>query len=130
MSRATDPRPALRLLPTGWLVTLPLSFVVGVLVALLGTVVHRAAQPWGLLLALAATVSGAVLARGLGGGAGLAAFGGGLLVITQLASSYRPAGDVLIASDPVGYAWLYASVVMCAVVAFLPAGWFASRRED
>lgn len=127
MSPAADPRPAPRLLPTGWQASLPAAFAVGVFVALLGTVVHRAAQPWGLLLALAATASGAVLARGLAGGAGLTAYGGGILLVTQLASSYRPGGDVVIASDAVGYAWLYASVVMCAVVAFLPGRWFASR---
>ena len=47
-----------------------------------------------------------------------------LLANVLLAAS---AALLLIASDAVGYAWLYASVVMCAVVAFLPGRWFASR---
>lgn len=116
-------------LPHGWPFSLPLAVAASLAVALLGTVVHRAAQPWGVLLALAAALSGAVLARALAGAAGLVAAGGVLLLVTQLASALRPGGDILVAGDAVGYAWLYGSVGAVAVAAFLPARWFAADPD-
>jgi hypothetical protein len=119
------PAPLLWGLPTGWPFSLPLALAAGFAVALLGTVVHRAVSPWGVVLALAGALSAGVLARALAGGMGVAAYGGALLLVTQLASTLRPGGDVLVAGDVVGYLWLYGSVATAAVVAFLPARWFA-----
>lgn len=120
--------PADRLLAAGRGVTVTLALLVGATIGLLGTVVHRAAPPWGLLLALGAALSGGVLARSLAAGLGVAAHVGGLLLVTQLATTLRPGGDVLVVDDPLGYVWLYGSVLAGAAATFLPARWFAATR--
>lgn len=112
------------LLASGRAVTWPLCVVGGLAVGVLGTVVHRVASPWGLVIALLAALSGAVLARALAQGTGLAIFGAALLTVTQLMSQLRPGGDVVIAGDGLGHAWLYGSVLTVAIAAFLPARWF------
>ena len=109
----------------GHVVAGALALVLGVVVGLVGTVAHRGAPPWGLVVAVAATLSAAVLARSLSGGVALATYAAGLLVVTQLANGLRPAGDILVAGDALGYAWLALPLLMCAVVAFLPNRWFA-----
>lgn len=103
------------------------GLVLGLVVGLVGTVAHRGVPPWGLLVAVAATLSAAVLARGVGEGAALAGYGGGLLLVTQLANGFRPGGDVLVAADGLGYAWLGLPLLMCGVAAFLPRRWFAEE---
>lgn len=114
-------------LPTpGRVVAAALTLVLGVVVGLVGTVAHRGAPPWGLVVAVAATLSAAVLARSLGGGLALGTYAAGLLGVTQLANGLRPAGDILVAGDALGYAWLALPLLSCAVVAFLPNRWFAS----
>ena len=102
-----------------------LSGLLGLVVVLVGTIAHRGAPPWGLVLAVLAVLSGAVLARILGEGLALGVYGGAVLVVTQLANSFRPGGDVLVAADPLGYSWLALPLLMCAVAAFLPHRWFA-----
>lgn len=109
--------------------TLLVCAVVGLLVAALGTTAHRALPPWGLVVALVAALSGGVLCRALGDGLGLAVHGAALLLLTQLMSQVRPGGDVLVASDALGLTWLFGSVLTCAVVAFLPARWFAREPQ-
>ncbi len=113
-----------QVLATGRAVTWPLCAVAGLLVGVLGTAVHRAVSPWGLVLALLAALSGAVLARALAHGPGLAIYAGALLLVTQAMSQVRPGGDVVIAGDGLGHTWLYGSVLTVAVAAFLPARWF------
>lgn len=113
-----------RFIVAGWPVTLPMAAVAGLAVGVLGTAVHRAVPPWGLALALASVLSGAVLARGLAGGVGLATLGGALLLVTQAANTFRPGGDLIIVGDGLGYAWLLGSALTCAGVAFLPVRWF------
>jgi hypothetical protein len=125
-SRAPGPPRAGRALArTSILVT---SAGLGVVVGLVGTVAHRGVPPWGLVVAVLATLCAAALARGLGQGLGLAAYGGGLLAITQLANALRPGGDVLVAADPLGYAWLTLPLLMLGTAAFLPHRWF--EREQ
>jgi hypothetical protein len=100
----------------------------GLAVGVVGTTTHRAAVPWGLVAALLAAACAGVLCRALASGAGLAVYAGGLLLATQLLSQVRPGGDILVASDGLGHAWLFGSVLTCAVVAFLPARWFDPSR--
>jgi len=113
-----------QVLAAGRVVTWPLCAVAGLLVGVLGTAVHRAVSPWGLVLALLAALSGAVLARALAHGPGLAIYAGALLLVTQAMSQVRPGGDVVVAGDGLGHTWLYGSVLTVAVAAFLPARWF------
>jgi hypothetical protein len=104
-----------------------LTLLLGLVVGLVGTITHRTAPPWGLLAAVAATLSAAVLARATAEGAGLAAYAAGLLLVIQAANGYRPGGDVLIPADALGYAWLVLPLLMCAVVTFLPRRWWDRR---
>jgi hypothetical protein len=120
-----SPRRDVSVLDLGRVGSAAVTFVLGLVVGLVGTIAHRGTPPWGLVLAVGATLSAAVLARGLGGGPALATYGAGLLTIVQLANAVRPGGDVLVAGDALGYTWLALPVIMCAVVAFLPHRWFA-----
>ena len=109
------------------------SAIVGLVVAAVGTGIHRANPPWGLVLALLIVFSAAVMVRAwarLPGVVALATF----LGLTILAMGLLDlGGDVIIAAQPVGYAWL-ASVAAVAVVGLLPRRWFSDepigRRDE
>ncbi len=116
--------------PLGRLGAATLTAVLGLVVALVGTLAHRGTPPWGLVLAVGATASGAVLARGLGDGLALATYAGGLLAVTQLGFTFRPGGDVLVAGDALGYTWLVLPLLACGVVAVLPRRWFARPTRE
>lgn len=117
-------------LPSSRRTVLTIAVVVGLATGVLGTVVHRSQPPLGLILALTAVVSGTVLVRALAGLLGVAVAGGTLLLVTQLLSTVRRGGDIIVADDGLGYGWLLGAVVAVAVVVFLPGGWFASRPHD
>lgn len=103
-----------RLLGTGLL---------GIVVGVVGTSVHRAQPPWGLLLALLCVLSAGVLARAWTGRAGLLAVALGVFAAVSLLGGPGPGGDVLVALQPVGVVW-YAGALVVVVVAFLPRRWF------
>lgn len=94
------------------------------MVGVVGTGVHRAQPPWGLLLALLCVLSAGVLARAWTGRAGLLAVGLGVFAAVSLLGGPGPGGDVLVALQPVGIAW-YVGALVVVVVAFLPRRWFA-----
>lgn len=101
--------------------------LLGVVVGIVGTGVHRASQPWGLVLALGTVVSAGVLARAWARGGGVSALAVGLAA-TVLAMAYvRPGEDVLVADETVGYVWLAAPLVLVAVVLALPRRMFGER---
>lgn len=103
------------------------SFLIGALIGLLGTVLHRSAMPWGVVLALATVVSAGVLARAWGGYPGLLGYGIALIGIVQVLAMEGPGGDVLVPADQaVGIVWVAGSAVGLAVPAFAPRRWFAS----
>lgn len=100
--------------------------LLGVVVGVVGTGVHRASPPFGLLLALAAVLSASVLVRAWAGRLGLVGLVAGLGATVSLLGRLGPGGDLLIAAQPVGYAW-YAAVVLVVVAAALPSRWFSDR---
>lgn len=102
------------------------SVVLGVVVGVVGTGVHRGNQPWGLVLAYLTVVSAAVLARAWGRRLAMTAFGLGLLAIVLAMAYWRPGGDVLVTDEPIGYAWI-AAPLLVAVVALLPGRLFSDR---
>ncbi|MFC7023334.1 hypothetical protein ACFQHV_09310 [Promicromonospora thailandica] len=112
-----------------------LAVLLGVVLGALGTVVHRyGGDPWypGLVLALALTVAAGVLARAWAGYGTLLGFGVGWVGIVQALSLPGSGGDVVVPAGVLGMVWSYAGVALLAVVAFLPAGWFAdvpARRK-
>jgi hypothetical protein len=103
-----------------------------------GTVAHRATWldlPAGVVLALALTLSTAVLCRAWSGLGTMLAAGAGWLVAVQVLSLSGPGGDVLVPAEPVGMVWTYGGLAMFVIAAFLPRSWFSDhpahgRRED
>ena len=102
------------------------SFFVGVVVGVVGTGIHRLTQPWGLVGALAIVVVGGVLGRAWSGWAGILAVGLGVAAATGVLGSGGPGGDVIVAAQPIGYAW-FAGALVVALAGALPRRWF---RDD
>ena len=95
----------------------------GAVVGVIGTGVHRAAQPWGLVLALATVASAAVLARAWAGGVGVLSLALGVFVVVGVMGGPGPGGDVVIALQPVGVLW-YLGGFAVVPAALLPQRWF------
>ncbi len=104
-----------RLLATGLL---------GLVVGVVGTSVHRAQPPWGVLLALLCVVSAGVLARAWTGWTGMLALALGVFAAVSLLGGPGPGGDVLVALQPVGVVW-YLGALAVLPVALLPRRWFS-----
>jgi Family of unknown function (DUF6113) len=97
----------------------------GVLIGMVGTVLHRSSVPWGIALCLAAVLSAAVLVRGWAGLPAMVGYALGWLVAVQVLSLSGPGGDVLVpGSDLLGYVWGLGGMVVIGVAAFLPSRWF------
>lgn len=105
----------------------------GVIVAMMGTVIHRydvLNLPVGILIALALTASAAVVSRAWVDMIGLGAYGLGWIVVAQLMALTGPGGDVLIpGTQAIGYVWLYGGLAVIAVSAFAPRKWFADTAR-
>lgn len=102
------------------------SAVLGVVVAAVGTGIHRANPPWGIVLALLIVFSAAVLARAWARRSGVLALGTTVVLTILAMGRLGPGGDVIIAAQPVGYVWL-ASGVVVAAVGLLPRRWFSDE---
>ena len=104
------------------------ALALGVLIGVVGTVLHRSSVPWGMALCLTAVLSSAVLARGWAGLPATAGYAIGWLGAVQVLSLTGPGGDVLVpGSDLLGYVWGLGGMVLIGVAAFLPGRWF---RDD
>lgn len=97
--------------------------VVGAVIGVVGTAVHRAVPPWGLLLALGTVLAGGVLARAWAGWVGMLALALGVMTVVGLLGQGGPGGDVIIAAQPIGYVW-YLGAAVVALAGALPARWF------
>lgn len=102
------------------------TLLVGVVVGLIGTVVHRWDQPWGLVLALGAVLASGVLARAWAGWAGMLLVGLGVVTTVAVLAVRGPGGDVLVAAEPVGYVW-YAGALVVLLAGLAPRRWFSDR---
>lgn len=97
----------------------------GLLVGVVGTVLHRSAPPWGMALCLALVLSAAVLARAWAGLLPVVGYAVGWLVVVQAMSLEGPGGDVMVpAGDALGYVWGVGGMVLIGVACFLPSRWF------
>lgn len=120
---------AVRRPSTAWrVVRLVLAALLGVLVATIGTVMFQAVLPVGLVLALAATVAGAVTARAWSGFGTFGAYAVGWVVAVQVLAAKGPGGDVLVPGGrDASYLWVYGGLVLVALASFAPRSWFAAE---
>lgn len=103
--------------------------IIGVLVAAVGTAVHRQWAPFILIACLLAVFCAATMVRAWLGMLGLAVFGGVWLIVVQVLSQVGPGGDVLMPGQPLSYAWAFGGVVAVGVAAFTPRNWFKDRVQ-
>jgi len=105
------------------------AFGLGVLAGMLGTVMHRAVQPWGLVLCLLLVLVVVLTSRAWIGWFGYVASAGGIFVAVQVLSSVGPGGDVLVpGTDLWGWAWAIGAVLVVAAVGLVPRRWVADER--
>ncbi|WP_268532377.1 hypothetical protein ACT17Q_12605 [Cellulomonas sp. CW35] len=107
-----------------------LSFVLGLLIGALGTVVHRGAMPWGLLAGLALVLAASVMVRAWAGWPAYVGLVGGVFLAVVVLARTGPGGDVLLPGGDrvnapwLGLAWLGGVVVALALGALAPRRWF------
>lgn len=101
--------------------------VLGAVIGLIGSFMFRSASPWGLVVACAALVTTAVLARSWAHTAGVVCLGLGWIVMVQILALEGPGGDVVIPAQPISYVWVYGGVVFILAALVLPKSWF---RDD
>lgn len=102
--------------------------LLGMVVGAVGSVMHRASQPWGLVLSLALVATSAIgLRAGLGRAYTLGYLAVVMIVLGVLSQS-GPGGDVLMpAADHWGWYWLGGAVLVVLAVLALPARWFSDQ---
>lgn len=102
----------------------------GVTVGAVGTVMHRASPPWGLVGTLALVLAAAVTARAWAGWGTWFGYVAGLAVTVLAMSQSGPGGDVLVPAGQVtSWVWLVSALALALAVGSLPAGWFTDRHR-
>lgn len=101
------------------LVTLGVGLVVGTL----GTVMHRALRPWGLVLCVLLVLVAVLTARAWAGWFGYVGALGGLFVSVQVLAGRGPGGDVLVPGDGWGWAWVLACLGAVVLAGIAPRRW-------
>jgi hypothetical protein len=103
-----------------------LTLVLGAVVGVMGTVMHRSIQPWGLVLSLLLVLAAAVTARAFGGLVAWIGYALGLGAAVLTLSQTGPGGDVLVpAGQKIGLVWLVGAGVVAVVGMLLPPRWFS-----
>lgn len=102
----------------------------GVLVALLGTAVHRAYDPFGVVLAIVAVFISATMVRAWLGLVGVGIFGGLFLVLMQILAMEGPGGDILMPADYLTYVWLAGGILAVGAACFTPRKWFSEQETQ
>ena len=102
--------------------------LLGGVVAAAGTVMHRAIQPWGVLLALLLVLAGGFTARAWAGLVSLVGYAAGVFLVVQALSQVGPGGDVLVpGGQAIGWVWVLGAVAALVVVGLAPRRWFDDR---
>jgi hypothetical protein len=94
--------------------------VVGSIAALVGATAYRAIPPFGVVLCLVLMVVATIFARAWKDWGGIGVFAGAWAVVTYLLSLEGPGGSVLIATDRLGYVWLFGGMISVVVVCLIP----------
>ncbi len=98
--------------------------VLGAVIGLIGSFMYRSVPPWGLVLSCATLLAAAVLARAWGQTAGVISLGLGWVIMVQILALEGPGGDVVIASQAIGYVWVFGGVVFVLAALLAPRSWF------
>ncbi|MGY4643504.1 hypothetical protein [Cellulomonas sp. URHB0016] len=107
------------------------ALVLGVVVGTVGTLMHRSAQPWGVVVCLVLVATAGVVARAWGGWPTLGTYAVGVLAATQLLAREGPGGDVLVPADQaIGWVWIAGSVAVLVIVAAVPRRLFLDAPTD
>ena len=100
--------------------------LLGVVVAAVGTVMHRSLAPWGVILAILVVLSAAVFARAWDGMSASGAFAGGWFLTVLALWQAGPGGDILVPDlGPWGSVWILGGVLASALPALAPSRWFS-----
>ncbi|MBO0922289.1 hypothetical protein J1G42_15820 [Cellulomonas sp. zg-ZUI222] len=100
------------------------SFALGLVAGTIGTVMHRAVRPWGLVLCVLLVLVIVLIARAWCGWFGYGASAGGALLAIQVLATGGPGGDVLVpAGDLWGWGWVGGAVLAVIVVGLVPRRW-------
>lgn len=100
--------------------------LLGLVVASVGTVMHRALPPWGLVLGLFVVLSAAVFARAWEGLTGSVAFAGAWFLTVLVLWQVGPGGDILVPDlGPWGTIWILGGAVASGLPALAPSRWFS-----
>ncbi|MBO0901592.1 hypothetical protein J1G43_16640 [Cellulomonas sp. zg-ZUI22] len=100
------------------------SFGLGLVAGTIGTVMHRAVRPWGLVLCVLLVLVIVLIARAWCGWFGYGASAGGALLAIQVLATGGPGGDVLVpAGDLWGWGWVGGALLAVIVVGLVPRRW-------
>lgn len=100
------------------------ALVVGAVVGLVGTFVHRQWLPWILVAALLLVVVAGVFVRAWVGAGGLLPYGFGWFAVVGILMFAGPGGDVVLPWQALSIVWLVGGMLMIGVAAFAPHRWF------
>ena len=99
--------------------------VLGAVVGLVGTVMHRQWMPWIIIVALLTVAVAGIMVRAWLGAGALIPYGIGWLVVVQIFAAQGPGGDVVMPAQPISYVWMIGGMVMIGLAAFAPRSWFS-----
>lgn len=100
------------------------GLILGLVVGVMGTMVHRQWLPWMLIAALIVSLSAALWMRSWRGIAAAGPYAAGWMVAVQVLSLPGPGGNVLITAQPSGYLWTLGGSLLVLLVLVLPRRWF------
>jgi hypothetical protein len=105
------------------------SAILGAIVASVGAIAHRSYPPVGLILSALLVLAAIVFVRAWGSWGAVLAFAIPFVALTFVFARQGPGGDLLIAGDSLGYAWLIASTVAVLIACVLPARLLGGARQ-
>lgn len=100
----------------------------GIVAGFAGAFYHRSTPPWGLVLALMAVLSGAVLNRTLGTVRTTYVYALGVIGSVFAVGTLRSGGDVVIAQDALGMGWLVGFFIALFAGGIIGGGLTRPRR--
>lgn len=102
----------------------------GVIVGFVGTFSHRTNPPWGLVVGLLAVLAGAVFNRSIGSMKTTLTYGLAALASVALILIFQRGGDVIVAEDAVGLAWIIGVNVIVGLYLLVQLRRKTQRKES